>query len=281
MKRAGARSAPPLVMAALALTCLVAGIGAGVRAQELEVIDLEFRLADELLPILLPMVEPGGVLTGRDDVLFVRASPENIAQIRTAVATLDHAPRQLLITIGQGTVRDLDAASVEGSATIGEGDVQVGVNRPPAAESGAEVRARARHQQADLHNVSSVRVLEGTETLIAAGQAVPITETWVRPDGAVQRSTTYRDVDTGFYATVRVSGDRAILDISSRQQRFRPASGAISTQGATTTVTGPLGEWFELGAVQQSDSTSTGGLLVWGQRSDSSRYSIWVKVEEP
>ena len=282
MNRAGSSgSVLRCAAAALALVFLGLAAGARVHAQDLEIIDLDYRLADELLPILRPLVEPGGVLTGTDDVLFLRASPENVAQIRAAVATLDRAPRQLLITVGQGNVRDLDAASVKGAATIGGDDVQVGINRPPAAESGAAVQARARRQQADLDNVSSVRVLEGTETWIAAGRSVPLTETWVRPDGIVQQSTTWRDVDTGFYATARVSEDRVILEISSRQQSYQPAGRQVATQGATTTVTAPLGEWFELGAVAQSGSTSSGGPLVWGRRDDSSRYSVWVKIEEP
>jgi hypothetical protein len=274
--RAGIAAVAALLLAGLAP-------GAAARAQDMQVIDLNFRRAEELIPILEPLLEPGGALTGMDDVLFVRAGAANFEQIRQAVATLDRAPRQLLITVGQGTVRDLDATQVEGSATIGDGDVQVGVNRPPAAQSGAEIAVRSRHQQADLHNLSSVRVLEGTETWIAAGQSGVITETWVShgaPGGVVRQSTTYRDVDTGFYATARVSGDRVILEISSRQQQFRPSSGVVATQGATSSVTARLGEWFELGAVDEVDSGSSSGLLVWGRRSDRSRYSAWVKVDE-
>jgi type II secretory pathway component GspD/PulD (secretin) len=265
-----------------ALLLLGAAIVAPVRAQELQVIELDFRMAQDLIPILEPLLEPGGVLTGTDDVLFVRTSAENLEQIRAAVATLDRAPRQLLITVGQGTVRGVDTARAEGSATIGDEDVQVGVNRPPGADSGAQVTVRARHQQADLRNVSSVRVLEGTETWIGAGQSVPLTETTVqhRPGGVVQQTTTYRDVSTGFYATARVSGDQVILDISPRQQEYRPGSGTIATQGSTTTITGRLGEWFELGAVDQSGASSTGGLLTSGRRTEASRYSIWVKVDE-
>jgi type II secretory pathway component GspD/PulD (secretin) len=264
---------------------LLAGLASGTaaNAQDLQVIDLEFRRAEELIPILEPLLEPGGALTGMDDVLFVRASPANFEQIRQAVATLDRAPRQLLITVGQGTVRDRDATQVEGSATIGDDDVQVGVNRPPGAQSGAEVAVRSRRQEADLHNLSSVRVLEGIETWIAAGRSVPITETWVShgaPGGVVHETTTWRDVDTGFYATARVSGDRVILEISSRQQQFGPSSGAVATQGATSSVTTRLGEWFELGAVEEVDSGSSNGLLVWGRRNDRARYSAWVKVDE-
>ena len=130
--------------------------------------------------------------------------------------------------------------------------------------------------------MSSVRALEGTETWIGAGQAVPITETTVHqhPGGVVQQTTTWRDVGTGFYATARMSDERVILEVSSRQQRFRPESGTIATQGATTTATGRLGEWFELGGVDESAATNSGGLLASGQRSEASRFSTWVKVDE-
>jgi type II secretory pathway component GspD/PulD (secretin) len=264
------------------LLLLGTGLAAGARAQELQIIDLNYRLAQDLIPILEPLVEPGGVLTGTDDVLFVRVSPANFEQIRAAVATLDRAPKQLQISVGQGTVREVDTARAEGSATVGDGDMQIGVNRPPGDGSSAEVQIRGRRQQADLHNVSSVRVLEGNETWIGAGQSVPFTETSVQhgPSGVVQETTTYRDVSTGFYATARVSGEQVILEISSRQQQYRPSSGTIATQGSTTTVTGRLGEWFELGGVEESGASSTGGLLVWGRRDAASRYSVWVKVDE-
>jgi hypothetical protein len=96
-----------------------------------------------------------------------------------------------------------------------------------------------------------------------------------------QRSTTYRDVNTGFYATARVSGDIVTLEISPRQQEYRAAGGGtIQTRGANTAVTGRLGEWMELGGVRESNSGSSSGLLVWGRHSASSEYSAWVKVEE-
>jgi len=255
----------------------------GAYAQQLEIIDLQYRLATDLIPVLTPLLDAGGVLTGTDDKLFVRTSPANFAQLREAVARLDRAPRQLLITVGQGTVTGRDAARVRGSATIGSGDVQVGVNRPPGPDSAAEVVARGQRQDAQLHNVSSVRALEGYETFIAVGQSVPITSTQVVHgwNGAtVQQSTSYRDVTTGFYATARLSGDQVTLEISPRQQGYRPASGTVQTRSVVSTVTGRLGEWMELGAVRETDTGSNSGLLVWGQRTGGSVYSAWVKVEE-
>lgn len=267
----------------LALTALLSAFGA--QAQEMQVIELRHRLASEVIPIVEPLLEPGGVITGMDGMLFVRTGPANLAQIREILDALDRKPRQLLVTVGQGTVTDADSSSVRGAATIGNDDVQVGVNRPPGADPGVSVRVDSRSQRADLTNVSSVRALEGMETFIAIGQSVPVTTTHVTRGwgGTVtQQSTEFRSASTGFYATARLNGDAVTLEISPQQQQLRSSARGpvVATAGAATTIRGRLGEWLALGAVQQSGSSGTGGLLVWGQQSGSSQYSAWIKVDE-
>jgi type II secretory pathway component GspD/PulD (secretin) len=253
-------------------------------AQELQVIELRHRLAEQLLPALQPLLEPGGVITGMDGTLFVRTSPANFEQIRQAVAALDRQLRQLRITVGQGTVEDDTGAAVQGSATVGGGDVQAGVNRPPHGDSGASVAARYATQRAGMHNVSSVMALEGTETFIAIGESAPVTTIqvtpgWIAP-GAVQ-TTEYRDANTGFYATPRLSGEVVTLDLSPTQQRLSgPRSDRrVETAGITTQVSGRLGEWILVGSSSASTRSDTRGLLTWGTRSDAASYSVWVKVE--
>ena len=197
-----------------------------------------------------------------------RSSPANVAQIRQALAAIDRAPRQLLITVGQGTSGSTRAAGVRGEVATGN----------------ASVEARAASGQANVRNVSSVQTLEGNETLISVGTSVPVTTRSVTSNqggGQVRQSTEFRDVSTGFFATPRVNGDRVVLEISPRQQRQRSGrGGVVETSGATTTVSGRLGDWIELGAERESDSSATGGLLVWGRRTASSEYSAWVRVEE-
>ena len=280
----------PVAVRTPAIGCLMLGFVALVssifaRAQDLQVIELRHRLASEVIPIVEPLLEPGGVITGMDGMLFVRASAANVAQIRQAVDALDRKPRQLLVTVGQGTLTTAQSSSVRGSATIGGGDVQVGVNRPPGAESGVSARVDSRSQHADLSNVSSVRALEGMETFIAIGQSVPVTTTQVTRGwgGTVtQQSTEFRSTSTGFYATARLDGDMVTLEISPQQQRLRSSARGpvVETAGAVTTIRGRLGEWLALGAVQQSSASGTGGLLAWGRQSDVSQYSAWIKVEE-
>lgn len=221
-----------------------------VRAQELQTIELRHRLAEEILPVVQPLLEEGGVLTGVDGVLFVRTSPANLQQILQAVAAIDRAPRQLLITVGQGTVARSANASAEGAVVLG-------------SESAGRIEAHGGTRQADLRNVSSIRTLEGSETYIAVGQ-----------------SAAYRSTATGFYATARMSGDTVTLEVSPQQQRLTGHRQAIRTSGAASVVSARLGEWVELGAVRDTSSGSTAGLLVWGRHSAASEYSAWVKVDE-
>ena len=256
---------------------------AAAAAQELAIIELRHRRAEDVIPVVQPLVEPGGVVSGVDDKLLVRTSTANLAQIRAAVDAIDRPQRQLVITVGQGTLTDDGAVRARGAATIGGGDVQVGVNRPPSAQTGVQASVRGASQQSGLRNVSSVRTLEGSETWIAVGQSVPFTTTTVTPgwNGTVQRSTTFRDVSSGFFATARVNGDRVTLEISPRQQQFRPSGtgGTVQTQGASSVVSGRLGEGMQIGAVRQASSGSEAGLLVWGRQTGSAEYSAWVKVD--
>lgn len=272
-----------LARSILALLLVALAVVAGAR--ELQLIELRYRLAEEILPVVQPLLEPGGVLTGADGVLFVNTSPANFEQIRQAVELLDRRPRQLMITVGQGTVTRDERTDLRGTATVGSGEVQVGVNAPPGDDSGVAVGVRSGSQRADLQNTSSVRTLEGTETYIAVGQLAPLTTTHVvsgsrRPQEYT--STQYREVSTGFYATVRLRGETVTLEVSPRQQRLRGAAPApvIETAGLVSTVSGPLGEWIPLGAVRETGAGNTTGLLVWGRLTAESRYSAWVKVEE-
>lgn len=267
---------------ALALLSLLLASAAAL-AQQMQVIELHYRRADQVIPVLQPLLEPGDALTGLDDKLFVRAGPAAMARVLQAIEAVDRPQRQLLITVGQGTVTGVDAAELRGAVTATSGGVSAGVNRPPGSGTSAQAIAAARRQQANMHDVSSVRAIEGMEAYIAVGQQVPFTTTQAMPgrDGpVVTQSTTYRDVSTGFYATVRLDGDSATISISPRQQAYdRARGGTIYTAGADSTVTARVGEWVELGAVRESGSASDVGLLVWGRHTSQSQYSAWLKVE--
>jgi hypothetical protein len=274
-----------LVLAGLLLA--LGGIAPAARADSLETISLSHRLAEDLLPLLRPLLPPGSALTGTGNVLLVRTDPVTLNQLRETVAQLDRAPRQLLISVGQSSGTASGDRSVGGAATVGSGDVQVGINRPPQEAAGAEIVARGGSSRDSLRNVSSVRALEGFETYISVGQSRPYTSTSVisgggwRPPGGTP-TTRFQDVQSGFFATPRISGDRVTLVISAQQQQLTGGGRQqqVSTGSATTTVSGRLGEWIEIGGSNSQSDGRTSGLVTWGARTGSTLYSAWVKVEE-
>src|SRR5205807_8255459 len=67
--------------------------------QALERIPLRHRTADQVLPALQPLVEPGGALTGQAGQIIVRASPANLAESKRALEAIDRPLRRLQISV--------------------------------------------------------------------------------------------------------------------------------------------------------------------------------------
>jgi type II/III secretion system protein len=133
--------------------CLCAfALAAQAQQQILEVITLGYRQADEVIPLLRPLLAPGGALTGTNNQLIVRTTPANLAELKQVLAVVDARPRQLVISVRQGSVADAarDRASVSGSAGAG-GNAQVTVPPPPGARRDPKVVV-----QTDLGRIEGV-----------------------------------------------------------------------------------------------------------------------------
>lgn len=248
--------------------------------QSLEVIELKNRTAEDVIPILQPLLEPGGALTGENYTLFVRTSPANLRQLRTAVAQIDRKPRQLLISVRQDRAQDSQREGVSASGTIRTERGGISANESPRARSGVTVRGTQSHGTTRGGGVASVSVLEGSSAFIASGTSVPIVTMVAagggrRPWGAA--AAEYRDLSSGFLVTPRVNGDGVVLDIEQRTEQLRNST--IDRQALTTQIAARLGEWVQLGGIEQSASSTQSGMLSREYSTSSDSRGVWVKVE--
>lgn len=264
----------------LLLLCAAATVTCVALAQSLEVIELKYRSAAEVIPVLQPLLESGGALTGQDYKLFVRASTANIAQLRKALAQLDRQPRQFLVSVRRATQQQLRQEQAAASARVGSDGAGVSLSTS-SATSGR-----------DSDGMQSVRVLEGSSAYIAAGASVPVIaaviaggqRTRERPaERSRERSRVgvaldYRDLSSGFTVTPRLAGEQVTLDISQRAQHRADDGGGVQTQSLSTQVTGRLGEWLRLGGVAESATTQSGGVAGGRYATSSDAQAIWVKV---
>ena len=99
----------------VALTLLIAG---AALADEVEVIPLQHRTAEQVIPTLRPLVAPGGAVTGMQSSLIVRSTRANIEEIKRVVAALDRAPRRLLISVRQNASGSADRQSISAGGTV-------------------------------------------------------------------------------------------------------------------------------------------------------------------
>ena len=216
-----------MLLLSIALTLLTFG---QLMAHELEVVQLQHRSADEVLPLIRPLLANDEVANGMGYQLILRTSPETLAQIKQVLASVDSAPRRLRISVMQNVDQATLARmrEVSGSVRLGNSarlDVpgsgnQNGLN-VQLQQGGDTLNARIedRDSQNKDHKTQQVSVLEGGRAFIRVGQIVPVPQRqiiqhpWVTE---VVEQTQYQDVSSGFYVSPRIRGDNVTLDISTQ-----------------------------------------------------------------
>ena len=238
--------------------------------QALEIIALKHRTVDQVLPILRPLLEPGGTLTGQNNQLIVRASATNLAEIRSVLDAIDRPSRRLQISVRYDSVSDAARQGIEASGRVGGGDSRIDL-RAQDARSSTQERVDQRLQ-----------VLEGGRAFISSGQSrtLPQRQIIQTPGGAVTQQTfVVQEIATGFEVVPRLSGGSVILDIAPQRETAGP-QGSVQSQRMATTVSARLGEWVDIGGASQSgvhDDRAVGSASRFAG-ADSRR--IWLKVEE-
>ncbi len=249
-------------------------------AQSLDTIELKNRSAEELIPVLQPLLESGGALSGQGYTLFVRTSAANLAQLRSAVEQLDRKPRQLLVSVRRSTAEEMERERAQASGTVRNDRGSGSVNEHPSTRTRATISGSSSNLQTSGGRVTSVSVLEGSSAFISSGTSVPIV-TMVGGGVGRQRwgaaSTQYRDLTNGFLVTPRVSGDSVVLEVEQRADTLR--DGAINTQQVSTQVSGRIGEWVQLGGIDNTSSTSQSGVLSRRHSTARDSQSVWIKVD--
>ena len=269
----------------LVLTSALVIASAAVHAQmqTMEIFSLKYRTVEQMMALIRPLVPPPGTVTGIQNQLIVRSTPQNIAEVRAVLERVDTAPRRLLITVRQDAdaTTERDRLSISGTVPLGRnGEIVVG------APGGAGVEAQvlsSRRAESD-RNTQQVQALEGQPAFIQIGQSVPVpSRQVVRGAFGTQVIDTveYRDIGTGFQVLPRVNGDRVFLDIlPQRETPGNAGPGSVNTQRLSTTVSGRLGEWIDLGGATQVIDERQSVLLGRTTRAGIDQRRVLVRVEE-
>ncbi len=268
----------------LAIALLAFSITTPLLAERLEIIELQHRPAEEVVPLLRPFLAEGGTLSGQRGQLFIRTTPQNLIEIKKILSSLDKSPEQLMITVLQGEATKLagDEAQLNASLGIG-GDGRLTAGSPASPNDSVELRIRSTRSRHRDEDVQQVRVLEGSPATIYLGQLVPIGSrtTTTSPWGSQTSDTIeYRSVSTGFTVLPRISGQRVTLEIAAQRDSLsRSGGGRINVQGVNTTITGALGEWIEIGGSAVTESRRERGVIYRSTGTLHSNRRVLIRVE--
>ena len=244
-----------------------------------EVIALNYRSADEVLPAVQSVLGKDGRVSPYGNQLIVNAAPEKIEEIRQLLEQLDTRPRRLLISVDSSESNYLNDRGYRADGSISAGDAEVQIGRGEI-DGRDQVRIIRRSTASRGGGTQQVQASEGYPALIQVGQSVPITTSSRDPYGQVYSNTEYRNVTRGFYVTASLAGEIVHISISSNRDRLSQSQpGVIDLQSTDTRVSGRLGEWIAIGGVNQQSQAEQGDFLQHRSTQGREDMTLRVKVE--
>ena len=252
-------------------------------ATEFKIITLQHRFADDLLPIIQPLAGEDGVVTGMQNQLIFRTSPENMAEIEQVIASMDVARSNLKITVNRQNNLDSTQHGVDVSGRKRIGNVAISTNRyPRQARDGVQIDIQNNSSTTKQNNQQFINVVDGEFAFIQVGQSVPFTQEWrtfTHRYTHIQRTTEFIEVSTGFAVRPRSIGGHIELDITPRIAQLNQ-QGFIDFEALRTVVRINKGEWFDLGgAMQQNDEVSR-AILSFKNKAQTQNNVLNIRVDD-
>lgn len=244
-----------------------------------EVIQLHFRMAQDVLPMAQSVLGHEGRASAYGNQLIVNASQDKIDELRSVLEQIDTEPRRLLITVDtQGNQYNRERG-YQTDGTIGgrHGEIVIGQGEQRGRDQVRIIRNNTQNRDGSQR---TVQALEGSAALVQIGQSIPLRSTHYGPYGQVQEHTEYRSVNQGFYVTATVHGNNVQIEIDSQNdRRSQQYNNVIDTQSTSSRVSGRLGEWISVSAINQDSNQRQDGFLQKRYSTGQEDSQLQIKVE--
>lgn len=251
---------------------------------DFKIITLQYMFANDLLPIITPMLGEDGAASGMNNQLIIRANRERMREIEATIASLDVTRVNRKITVKSTNNLQTQQERVDASGAIKVGKVTVGNDR----------RARTSNGRVDVeHNISNanqysnqfINVLDGERAFIKVGQIVPFTQEWVtitRRYIQIDKTVDWREITTGFAVRPRKVGnpnnEQVELEITPRIAKLN-SQGYVDFEELTTTMRVNIGDWVDIGGSMQTNDDVSRKILSIQNSASGQKSNLIVKVE--
>ena len=282
------------LLTGLFLFVLAVSLSVHAGTPEVHVIPLKHRLAEEVVPVLRPLLVPGESVNSMDNRLIVRATPATLALIEKTLSEIDTARRNLRISVRHAGLneRTQDNHGISGRVQTGNTRIVVsnshrdrgGVSVSGAGTNGAlQVRTERHSTRSQANSTQNLTVMDGGRAFLRVGESIPDVQqflVWAGNRPALVTGVQYRDVTTGFEVEPRIVGERILLRVSPRLA-FRGDHGVqtVNFEELHTQLTVQAGEWVDLGVIVGNAHELNRRILSSRQHSSSDTSGFLIRVD--
>jgi hypothetical protein len=152
----------------LSLICFLVGLCLNIHPAyaESEVITLQHRMPEELLPILTPFMNKEGVIKSFQNQLIIETNADNLANIKKIIQDLDKPAKKLLLSVSQSKEAPREKFSVEASGKVIFGQDSFTLN--------SEISTSNRTSREENQSLNQIQVLSGNSAMIMSGKTVAL-----------------------------------------------------------------------------------------------------------
>lgn len=249
-------------------------------ASEFKIFTLQHRFANDLVPIVSPLVGDTGTVSAVNNQLIVRTDAASMREVEAVVAALDIARSNRKISFSFNRNINTETSNTEASGNVRVGKVTVGNQRRSPPNSGRIDIERNQTQQ-NSQTTQFLNVLDGEYGFIRVGELVPYTQEWVtftRRYTQIQTNTNWQDISTGFAVRPTSINNQVELAITPRIASVNSRQ-TLDFQELSTLVRVNIGVWVNIGNIVQQHDEVSRKILGNYSRQGGEQSEFWVKVE--
>lgn len=247
--------------------------------------DLHSRTADEIIPILEPLLLQNESISGTGFLLFIQTSNQRAAELKQLIESIDQRGKTLRISVTSDENLVTHENTIQSSIRVDSGDTRVIIGQPSRnTDTNIEIKGKYATRNTENSKTQFINLEEGSSAFVSKEtlRFIPVTTFIRNPRGIAAIDHTEVNVRTdGFYVEARTIDEQyATINI----QSF--ASGNQNNQSfeneqlsVDTSLRARIGEWVELGGIGESSSTSSSGILSRTRRSEDRFNKIFLKIE--
>ncbi|MDH5357940.1 MAG: hypothetical protein OEY48_05245 [Gammaproteobacteria bacterium] len=261
---------------ALLTVCSVLVWADGDSDTRIETIQLNHRLAVEVLPEVQAFLPKDVTARAFNDVIILKAQPDVIHEIKQLIHKLDTPLQRLKITVLRTNERlsDQQRSQIDAEILVDDEGTSSGVS----VQTWSTQNTNNKDQQYEAQGIA------GRPILISMGQEIPQQEQYLvlRADGdlTVQSNTNYLDIFNGFQAVARIlPNHHATVDIHPIFSHFSKQSGVIDRSQIITSISGPVGVWLEVGSISNEKNIEKQGVTRYHSHQETQQI-LYLKVEQ-